>query len=1330
MQLEMSAGEPKRQWIPISFSASNVLQLLAGMACFLAAYVLPANYPELDGPPKYLLLALGCGFLVIMVLSMLLRPWLTVIAQKVGLRSRMLLPREGLVYLGIMLVIAVAALTGGNPDTGNMLLLIFGMMAGPFVFNGWVVIAMLSRVNVTRHLPGVVSAGSFFSVEIRMKNAKRLLSSRLVEVRDVIQGQRSRSEGRVIFVRVAPGEQRSAHYDVCISRRGLYHFGPLRLSSRFPLGIGERGHTVSTSSEVVVHPRVGRLLPAWKRRERELAESASRANSRQGYFDDEFHSIREYRPGDNPRAIHWRSSARHGHIMVKEHEQHREADLIVLLDLFSSPEFPEPLQERAISLAATICVEQTRQSSAGQYRLMVAGKELRNAECAGSGRFRDAALRELAVCESSSEAQLATMLLTVCQSQLAPNCRFVLITPRPEAARLLADSIAQENRRNEQQFIRRLIIVTADDPNLNATLAMDENSDNAIQHLPAVVGELKVLDRSRTERDDVRPSKFASKGSDVPAINTSDRKLQTVFYRSITLTTALAGLVLCRSEGNFLPSGLTPFFAVLAWTLVDHLKWIRLPVWFINLCGLAALWMAAAEFNQSVDVGKLGAGAHMLVYLTWIVLMMQKGHRQYWWLLALTLLQMAVAAVLQTGIFFGGSMLMMMGLLLWTLSIFSLYRVMDQHLGLRTDLDAASDSALENSASKKTQLRRTKPVVQIRHGLQRDSSETWVGWRFRGMVGGSFFVSLVLAVFVFAAFPRVWVQAEGDSSANRGGGGLGSQSGFNETITLGQIGRIMLGQKRILAFSVTNLNTRKPVSAEQFAEAMDMDEVRFRGTALGRYHLGQWQPGFPERTVSAIVSVADPVRDKNGFAPEFRVEMTQDPPIGTFVFAPFPVSNINAAGNMDVQQRLDTGAYVWTGDTSSSQPRTIVFECPRVEPAADVIPTFDAWTIPHDATPEMVIDQMQAARRRARRLYLPPNLAKDLPRLHELAVALSRKEGRLLPEAGRVLAILKYLDEDNGFVYSTNQTREDRTIDPVEDFLFNTKSGHCEYYASACTLLLQSAQVPARLVNGFYGSDVNSMTGKNEVRQKHAHAWVEAFSNGRWQTLEPTPAAPRHATLSNADSVSLVQNLQTVISDLWNDGVHNMSAERQKEFFAPVISTSKSMFDKIRQQGILNTAWLGIQSFLKSPEAWFSWRGGFLTFLMLLVSGLIYRMHPLARLRRSVRELLNRFSEKQRAGRSVIRFYAKFCALCEHHGLRLPPSNSALENGQTAVTRFSQQLQSEELRHLPIRIANAFNAVRFGKAALTDEQAASIGKDLTEFAHVLSNRQSIAVPVR
>ncbi len=80
--------------------------------------------------------------------------------------------------------------------------------------------------------------------------------------------------------------------------------------------------------------------------------------------------------------------------------------------------------------------------------------------------FLRKALKELAVCESSAKAELASMLLAVCQSHPSPNSRFVLITPRPETARLLADSIAQENLRHEQQFTGRLMIVTADEQTL------------------------------------------------------------------------------------------------------------------------------------------------------------------------------------------------------------------------------------------------------------------------------------------------------------------------------------------------------------------------------------------------------------------------------------------------------------------------------------------------------------------------------------------------------------------------------------------------------------------------------------------------------------------------------------------------------------------------------------------------------------------------------------------------------------------------------------------------------------------------------------------------
>jgi uncharacterized protein (DUF58 family) len=478
----MSSESPTKSLIPVSFGAGNVVQLLSAAACFLAAFVIPAAFPELAELSSLIrisLLALGTLFLLVAVLTMLFRRWLNVLGQRIGIRSRMLLPREGLVYLGIMLVIAIGALTGGNPDTGNMLLLVFGMMAGPFVFNGWVVVLMLSRVSVLRSHPQTTAAGCWFSVEVTLQNGKRFFSSRLVEVRDVVVGNRVREEPSVTFVRVGPLEERVGCYELCIARRGVYQLGPIRISSRFPLGIGERGHTVPGQSELVVHPAIGRLLPGWKRRERELAESAARANARLGIFDDEFHSIREYRSGDNARAIHWRSSARTGLVMVKEHEQRREADLIVLLDFFLTPEFEESLQEKVISLVATLCVEETRHATSGTYRLVIAGKELQSIEVAGAGRFRDAALRALAVCQPSRKAQLSQMMINASQGPISFNSRYVLLTPRPEAAQLLAEAIAQDSGRSESQLINRLLILRCDETTMNDVFAPADYSGGA-----------------------------------------------------------------------------------------------------------------------------------------------------------------------------------------------------------------------------------------------------------------------------------------------------------------------------------------------------------------------------------------------------------------------------------------------------------------------------------------------------------------------------------------------------------------------------------------------------------------------------------------------------------------------------------------------------------------------------------------------------------------------------------------------------------------------------------------------------------------------------------
>ena len=811
----------------------------------------------------------------------------------------------------------------------------------------------------------------------------------------------------------------------------------------------------------------------------------------------------------------------------------------------------------------------------------------------------------------------------------------------------------------------------------------------------------------------------------------NDQRLRSTFFRSITLLTSCAGIILCGSEGLLFPSAMTPVFAVLGWILVDHLRWLRVPPLVGNTMGLIALGVVTNEFIGGTLEQKLLSGAHLIVYMTWIVLVMPKGHRQFWWLIALSLLQLAISGVLSTGAGFGAAMLAMMLLLLWTMSVFSLYRVQDQH------------------ASRQCPPNTGRSGILVRNGLQQNLAEVWVGWRFSWMVLGSYLISLGLALFVFAAFPRIWVPGGNlFGTAESAAAGFRSRSGFNENVELGSVGQLMLSNERVLTFAITDQHTGKAVTAEAFAEAMSMDEIRFRGNSLAHYSRGQWmqesnndealrrdrrlQNSTSVNESGGFAAVNDPFYDPEpaSFAKparrlaEFRVEIVHDPPIGDFAFAPYPLTNAYGSEPFRIRYRPYSGALIWGGtrDAERPMPRTLIVECARLDSstAADS----ESRGTPTNTSKELMARIPGVKPDGSRRGSMARHVRQRLPLLYQAAQELCTTDGQLVDEQQRVDRILKYLSNDNGFAYSLKQTRQDRSLDPVEDFLLNSKSGHCEYFASACALMLQAVDVRARLVNGYYGTEINSLTGTYEVRQRHAHAWVEALIDHGWRTLEPTPSSERRDAVTSNRPVSLMSDFQTAISDLWNDGIHRMSAERQQQFFAPVIATSKNLYQTIRQHGLWSTIKTFFQRFITSPESWVSWQGGVVTFVLLFVVAALRRFSVVQRLLAVLRSFRHTFSEQHRAAQSVIRFYARFCWLCERHGLVIPPANSALENGRAAVRTFSDRLESSELKDLPLRIALAFNEVRFGSVTLSEDYAAGLGRDLQQLAEALKSRGS------
>ncbi len=136
--------------------------------------------------------------------------------------------------------------------------------------------------------------------------------------------------------------------------------------------------------------------------------------------------------------------------------------------------------------------------------------------------------------------------------------------------------------------------------------------------------------------------------------------------------------------------------------------------------------------------------------------------------------------------------------------------------------------------------------------------------------------------------------------------------------------------------------------------------------------------------------------------------------------------------------------------------------------------------------------------RRRRALALPGDAA---PRARALAA-----QWRTAAESSRGIAdrALRYLRERD-FVYTLSPPRLDER--PVDTFLFETRRGFCEHFASAFTVLMRAAGIPARVVTGYQGGEINDVGGYMIVRQSDAHAWSEIWIEGRgWVRVDPTGA--------------------------------------------------------------------------------------------------------------------------------------------------------------------------------------------------------------------------------
>ena len=361
-------------------------------------------------------------------------------------RNRVRLPQPGLMYLGMMVVMFLGAMLGRS----NVLMLLFSLMAGPFVLNGWITFSMLRHLKVRRTVPRQAMAGEQVSVSVEVTNGKHVIPGWLIQVEDSIQSRHEKLLGHVLFTRLPARQSRTASFALRLMRRGVYRFSRLQATTRFPFGLIERGlmfQGPEHEAELLVYPRTGTLSQTWKQETLTAAELVERQEPRRGTWNDEFHRIREFRWGDNPRAIHWRTSARMNELMVREFQQNRDQDLVLLLDLWCPAHGTNREQERAelaVSFAATVALAHLTDSRHARSLLAVAGREFHELEGDCGPLLQDPLLECLAVVEAAPDPDVAR-LLELARSRRTASARMVLITTRSrDAAVALLDGSAAE----------------------------------------------------------------------------------------------------------------------------------------------------------------------------------------------------------------------------------------------------------------------------------------------------------------------------------------------------------------------------------------------------------------------------------------------------------------------------------------------------------------------------------------------------------------------------------------------------------------------------------------------------------------------------------------------------------------------------------------------------------------------------------------------------------------------------------------------------------------------------------------------------------------------
>jgi hypothetical protein len=531
----------------------------------------------------------------------------------------------------------------------------------------------------------------------------------------------------------------------------------------------------------------------------------------------------------------------------------------------------------------------------------------------------------------------------------------------------------------------------------------------------------------------------------------------------------------------------------------------------------------------------------------------------------------------------------------------------------------------------------------------------------------------LFALIIGLAFPVFLITPRAAENMLGMPGGAASSGfvGFSERVTLGDIGRLNQSNELVMRVRVEGPSTSggRP--------------LRWRGVALDHFNGRRWRQspdaGNSYQNLDSNLFRFGTTEDLSRLTTQtFFVEAIDTP----VIFAA-PRAIALQGGFPYVRRDLDDGL----GSRQHALERiTYTVYSDTYEPPPERLRQDPMVYTPGQTTKNL---------RRPVEAYqqLPPNLDTRIGSLAYTVV----KEAGAKNGYDMARAIEAHLSENAyGGRYSYSLDMRAGGRDPLADFLFNVRAGHCEYFATAMAVMLRTLRIPARIVNGFQTGEYNDAADAYVVRQADAHSWVEVYfaETDSWVTFDPTPADGRAAGTSGEGLSGRLRRYADALELFWIQYVVAYDRQSQRS----LARTVQGQISSYTYAAFHSADGIGarISSLLSG--------GGNASALGVVTSPLVAGPFALAFVfgaavllrRKGLPSFMRRHAKARAQDTVVVEFYKRMTAALDSRGVRRSADQTPLE--------FAESIGTPEV----LSITRAYNRVRFGGEPLSRAEASSV----------------------